>query len=82
MTKEEERDFPTCCLGGGQNEVWLSLNWDLVNVDIVSASWQEVADGDRGGCARNIWRSDKKLVIPVYLFSLFFYSMIFHMFIS
>lgn len=54
--KEEEKDSPTCGLGGAQNDFWLSLIWKLIDVNIVPASWQEVADGDRGGCARNIWR--------------------------
>lgn len=35
--------------------------WELVDVDVVSASWQEVSDGDSGGCARNIWRRGKKV---------------------
>lgn len=52
----EGKDSPTCGLGGPQNEVWLSLIWKLIDVNIVPASWQEVADGDRGGRARNIWR--------------------------
>lgn len=56
-SEEEEEDSPTCSLGGSQNEVWLSLIWKLVDVDVVSASGQEVSDGDRVGCARNIWRS-------------------------
>lgn len=54
--KKEEKDSPTCGLGGAQNEVRLSLIWKLIDVNIVSAPWQEVTDGDRRGWARNIWR--------------------------
>lgn len=66
--KEEEKDSPTCGLGGAQNDFWLSLIWDLVDVNIVPASWQEVADGDRGGGARNIWRCRPWEHMPLYLF--------------
>lgn len=49
MTKSRRRIFPTCGLGGGQDEVRLSLIWKLIDVDVVSASWQEVSNGDGGG---------------------------------
>lgn len=68
MTKRRRGIFPTCGLGGGQDEVRLSLIWELVDVDIVSASWQEVSDGDGGGCARKIWRCRQKLVSDAHTF--------------
>lgn len=52
----------TCGLRRGQNEVGLSLIGKLVNIDVVSASGQEVRDGDGCGGARNIWRSPKQQI--------------------
>lgn len=52
----------TCGLRGGQNQVGLSLIRELINIDVVSASRQQVRDGDGGGGVRNIWKSRKQRI--------------------
>ena len=39
----------TSGLGGSEDEIGLSLSRDLIHVDVVLASWQQLVDVDRGG---------------------------------
>lgn len=49
--------FITGGRGGCEDQVWLSLSWKLVDSDIIPASRQEIANADRRGCVRKLWRS-------------------------
>lgn len=49
--------FITGGRGGCQDQVWLSLSWKLVDLDIIPASRQEIANADRRGCVWKLWRS-------------------------
>ena len=43
--------------GGCQYQVWLALSGKLIDSDVISASGQEIANGDRRGCVWKLWRS-------------------------